>query len=344
MENRDKKKDELNKKQQNNTDTKKIEDMNETTNNADKKNIEDMNETTNNTYKKNIEDMNETTNNANKKNVEDITERKKTGKKLKLSNRAYNIIRYVALVCAAAVLIYASYSLTDSYLNYKEDEAKYAEINKMFTQKTENKKTKTKKNKSEYSSSLTTWVWNYKAMLQYNDEARGYIKLDGTRIQYPIVEHSDNDFYLKKGSDKISNGAGAIFLDYRTAGLDGKMCILYGHNMLDGSMFKGLMSFRESKFAKAHQIFDIYVGYKHYLYYVFSTFTAKDNNEDVYKYGFDDDVAFQKWINLVAGKSSQKFDYGIPGVDDKIIMCSTCVDDYGNRQIVCMYRGEEVVD
>ena len=72
--------------------------------------------------------------------------------------------------------------------------------------------------------------------------------------------------------------------------------------------------------------------------------TAKDNNEDVYKYGFDDDVAFQKWINLVAGKSSQKFDYGIPGVDDKIIMCSTCVDDYGNRQIVCMYRGEEVVD
>ena len=131
MENRDKKKDELNKKQQNNTD------------------------------KKNIEDMNETTNNDDKKNVEDITERKKTGKKLKLSNRAYNIIRYVALVCAAAVLIYASYSLTDSYLNYKEDEAKYAEINKMFTQKTENKKTKKKKNKSEYSSSLTTWVWDY---------------------------------------------------------------------------------------------------------------------------------------------------------------------------------------
>lgn len=115
MENRDKKKDELNKKQQNNTD------------------------------KKNIEDMNETTNNDDKKNVEDITERKKTGKKLKLSNRAYNIIRYVALVCAAAVLIYASYSLTDSYLNYKEDEAKYAEINKMFTQKTENKKTKKRK-------------------------------------------------------------------------------------------------------------------------------------------------------------------------------------------------------
>ena len=49
-------------------------------------------------------------------------------------------------MCAAAVLIYASYSLTDSYLNYKEDEAKYAEINKnVHTEDLENKKTKKRK-------------------------------------------------------------------------------------------------------------------------------------------------------------------------------------------------------
>lgn len=52
-------------------------------------------------------------------------------------------------------------------------------------------------------------------MLKYNDEAKGYIKLDGTRIQYPIFEHSDNKYYLKHGADKIYNGAGAIFIDYR---------------------------------------------------------------------------------------------------------------------------------
>ena len=264
-------------------------------------------------------------------------------KKIKLSNKTYNIIRYAVLAVAAVVLIYASYSLTDSYLNYKEDEAKYAEINNMFTKQSDNKK-KSKKGSIDYSSSLTQWVWDYKAMLQYNDEAKGYIKLNNSRIQYPIVEHKDKDFYLKHGSDKISNGAGAVFLDYRTAGLDGNMCILYGHNMLDGSMFKDLMKFRETKFAKQHQKFDVYVGYRHYIYYTFSTFSTKDDNDSIYKYGFEDDADFQKWITSVVNKSTQKFDYGIPGINDKIIMCSTCVDDYGNRQIVCIYRGEEVVD
>ncbi|MEI3320436.1 MAG: class B sortase [Eubacterium sp.] len=231
-------------------------------------------------------------------------------------------------------------------MNYKEDEKKYAQINQMFIKDNEEKTTeKSQDNKSiRYTKSVSTWKWDYKEMLQYNDEAKGYIKLNGTRIQYPIVEHSDNDFYLKRGSDKVYNGAGAIFLDYRTAGLDGKMCILYGHNMLDGSMFKELMNFRDDDFCRKHPTFDIYVGYRHYIYYVFSVFSDKDDNENIYKYGFANDGEFQNWINTVSSRSRYNFGVRKPDTSDKIIMCSTCVDDYGNRQIVCLYRGEEVVD
>lgn len=261
----------------------------------------------------------------------------------KFSNRIYNVVRVIALTIAAGVMIYSSYSLTESYLNYKEDEAKYAKINEMFVQDTD-KNESDKNKKIDYSSSVKTWVWDYKSMLEYNDEAKGYIKLDGTRIQYPIVEHSDNEFYLKRGSDKISNGAGAIFLDYRTAGLEGDMCILYGHNMLDGSMFKDLMNFRKNDFCKKHPTFDVYAGYKHYIYYVFSVFSSKNTNEDVYQYGFESTGDFQNWINRVYSKSSYRFPCDKPDISDKIIMCSTCIDDDGNRQIVCMYRGEEVVD
>ena len=56
-------------------------------------------------------------------------------------------------------------------------------------------------------------------MLEYNDESKGYIKLDGTRIQYPIVEHDDNDFYLVRGSDKISNGAVGVGRNKHVCGL-----------------------------------------------------------------------------------------------------------------------------
>lgn len=266
--------------------------------------------------------------------------------KRKKSDRIYNAVRILVLIAAAGVLVYTSYSLTDSYLDYKEDEKKYASINEMFLQNDngQNNQTAADKKDMNYSKSLTTWVWDYEDMLQYNNEAKGYIKLDGTRIQYPIVEHDDNEFYLTRGSDKISNGAGSIFLDYRTAGLEGNMCILYGHNMLDGSMFKELMNFRDNEFCRKHPTFDIYVGYKHYIYYVFSVFSSKDIDEDIYKFGFENDSDFQSWINRVYGKSRYRFECEKPDTSDKIIMCSTCIDDNGNRQLVCMYRGEEVVD
>jgi len=254
--------------------------------------------------------------------------------------KLFNIIRYVVLASAGCALIIVSYLLTESYLNYKEDEKKYARVNEMFVQEEEKKEDKSQ----DYSATDDEWVWDYKAMLEYNDEARGYIKLDGTRIQYPIVEHTDNDFYLYRGADKISNGAGSLFLDYRTGGLEGDMCILYGHNMLDGSMFKDLMKFRQADFCKKNQVFDVYVGYKHYKYYVFASFSAKDIDSEVYKYAFESDSDFQSWINRVYSKSGFRYDCEKPSTDDKIIMCSTCIDDDGLRYIVCMYRGEEIVE
>ena len=256
----------------------------------------------------------------------------------KISAKTFNIIRIVVLCAAAIALIYASYSLTDSYLGYKEDEAKYAEIDKMFEQ------TNTGNTNIDISSKSKKWSWDYKAMMKYNDESVGYIKLDNSRIQYPIVWHEDNKFYLTHGSDKVSNGAGSIFVDYRTAGLNANGCIVYGHNMLDGSMFADLMKYRKKKFAASHKVFDLYIGYRHYKYYVFSAFSTKKTDESIYKFGFKSDADFLKWIAQMKSKSSYKFKTGTPGVKDKVILLSTCVDDYGNRQLVAIYRGEEVVD
>ena len=256
----------------------------------------------------------------------------------KISAKTFNIIRIIVLCAAAVALIYASYSLTDSYLGYKEDEAKYAEIDKMFEQGNTNN------SGINISTKSKKWSWNYKAMMKYNDESVGYIKLDNSRIQYPIVAHDDNKFYLTHGSDKVSNGAGSIFVDYRTAGLNSNGCIVYGHNMLDGSMFADLMKYRKKKFAKTHQVFDVYVGYRHYKYYVFSAFSTQKTNESIYKFGFKNDAEFLSWINQMKQKSTYRFKNGTPGVKDKVILLSTCVDDYGNRQLVSIYRGEEVVD
>lgn len=270
-----------------------------------------------------------------------------SNKKNKISGIAYNIVRVIAFAVAGIAFGYASYELMDSYLDYTAAQEKYSAVDEMFNQiqDTEQTADTTQTGSSaEYQGTITKWVWDYDAMLKYNDESKGYIKLDGTRIQYPIVQHSDNDYYLVRGSDKVSNGGGAIFMDSRCGGLDARMSVVYGHNMMDGSMFHDLMKFSKEDFCKKNQTFDIYVGRRHYIYHIFSSFRTKADNEDIYKFGFKDDDEFAKWIKKTTDKSNFKYDSEMPSVSDKILICSTCVDNNGNRMVVCMYRGEEVVD
>ena len=200
-------------------------------------------------------------------------------KKNKISGIAYNIVRVIAFAVAGIAFGYASYELMDSYLDYTAAQEKYSAVDEMFNQiqsteqTADTTDTAQTASSAEYQGTITKWVWDYDAMLKYNDESKGYIKLDGTRIQYPI-----------------------------------------------------------------------YVGHRHYIYHVFSSFRTKADNEDIYKFGFKDDDEFAKWIKKTYDKSNFKYDSKMPGVSDKILICSTCVDNNGNRMVVCMYRGEEVVD
>lgn len=287
----------------------------------------------------------------NSEKKENTDKKENTGnKKNKISGIAYNIVRVIAFAVAGIAFGYASYELMDSYLDYTAAQEKYSAVDEMFNQiqsteqSADTADTAQTASSAEYQGTITKWVWDYDAMLKYNDESKGYIKLDGTRIQYPIVQHSDNDYYLVKGSDKVANGGGAIFMDSRCGGLDARMSVVYGHNMMDGSMFHDLMKFSKEDFCKKNQTFDVYVGHRHYIYHVFSSFRTKADNEDIYKFGFKDDDEFAKWIKKTYDKSNFKYDSEMPGVSDKILICSTCVDNNGNRMVVCMYRGEEVVD
>lgn len=79
-----------------------------------------------------------------------------------------------------------------------------------------------------------------------NRDTVGWIKLENTNIEYPIVQTSDNRFYLDHSFDKSYNKAGWIFADCSNK-LDGsdKNIVIYGHNRRDGSMFDSLNNILE---------------------------------------------------------------------------------------------------
>jgi len=89
------------------------------------------------------------------------------------------------------------------------------------------------------------WV----ALRHLNPNIVGWIVVDGTGIDYPIVRGADNDWYLHHTVTGERNASGAIFMDHRNdAGFFDPHTLIFGHDMRNGSMFAGLHSFTGERF------------------------------------------------------------------------------------------------
>ncbi len=87
-----------------------------------------------------------------------------------------------------------------------------------------------------------------------NDESVGWLTIDGTGIDYPIVQASDNSFYLQNGFDKQYNcGLGCPFLDYRCEGFGESVSIVYAHHIQgEQAMFADIAKYKENSYMAAH--------------------------------------------------------------------------------------------
>lgn len=100
---------------------------------------------------------------------------------------------------------------------------------------------------------------DFDELIRENPDTVGWIKMPGTRIDYPIVQGTDNDFYLNHDFYGKKSAGGVIYLDYESQGdFLGRNSILYGHNMKNGSMFKDLVRYKDEAFFKEHRYFTIY--------------------------------------------------------------------------------------
>ena len=79
---------------------------------------------------------------------------------------------------------------------------------------------------------------DFNELLKKNPDTVGWIKVEGTKVNYPVVQSTDNDYYLSHAFNKTANQGGWIFADYRVNFKDfGKNTIIYGHNMNNKTMF-----------------------------------------------------------------------------------------------------------
>lgn len=95
----------------------------------------------------------------------------------------------------------------------------------------------------------------YQSLVSENGEAVGWITVEGTVIDYPVVQAADNAYYLNHGFDRNYNyGLGCPFLDYRCeSDFNGFNSIIYAHHIQDyRALFSDITLYGDSAFMKQH--------------------------------------------------------------------------------------------
>ena len=170
---------------------------------------------------------------------------------------------------------------------------------------------------------------NFNELKSINDEVVGWIKVEGTTINYPFVHTSNNDYYLNHSFDKSSNGAGWVFMDYRNKiNLSNKNTILYAHGRTNGRMFGDLKNILSNNWLndKNNFVVKLSTNNENTLWQVFSVYRI-DNTSDYIQTEFSDENEFLDWGNMLLNRSSYNFNTSLNS-SDRIITLSTCYNDY----------------
>jgi len=180
-------------------------------------------------------------------------------------------------------------------------------------------------------------------LAQINPDIVGWIYIEGTNINYPVVQGENNSYYLKRLFDGTYNGSGCIFLDYRSsADLSDRHSIIYGHHMKDSSMFSDLVQYKKQAFYDEHPVALLVTPGAYYKIQFFSGYVS-DTWSDAWELNLDES-GFAGWSNNIQGKSLFKTSC-TPLQTDRIITLSTCTYEYDTAKYVLHgYISEEIVN
>ncbi|NLB15562.1 MAG: class B sortase [Clostridiales bacterium] len=180
---------------------------------------------------------------------------------------------------------------------------------------------------SGYNARLEKMKSKLNAMALKNPDTFGWIIVGGTQISYPIMQSTDNDYYLKRAYNGEYLPAGSIFADYRNykSIMKNFNTVIYGHNMLDGLMFNGIVYFMDEEFFRNNKYIDVYTSEGIYTYEVFSIYKAR-YDEGYIRTEFENYDQFIEFEQLCNSKSLFQRE-GIEFKEgDRMLTLSTCTN------------------
>lgn len=218
-------------------------------------------------------------------------------------------IKIILNLLLISVLCFSIYKVCFKLYDYKKADITYSQINEI------------QKNKN------TTNLDSYLKLKDLNSDYRFWINIENTNVDYPVVQTTDNSFYLKKDFYKKDSSSGAIFLDYRNNYKKDFNSLIYGHNMKNQTIFNDVENYKKEDFFKQNNKIKLSDDKSKYTYEVFSVYVADGtigNNSHLSIINpSPDDKQAQDYLDAIKEKSLFKSELKVTPTD-KIISLVTC--------------------
>ena len=247
---------------------------------------------------------------------------------------------YIAVICAFSLLLTVS---SGFLIKHYYDSHKQAETYDNLAEIVD--KTPDDTSEAMNYSGEKTFIPEYQELYLENNDMVGWLKIEDTKINYPVMQSKDNpNFYLKHGFDKKYTNYGCPYVQENCdMELPSDNIVIYGHNMNDGSMLSGLTKFKDENFWKAYKSITFDTLTEHHTYEIISVFmtVAYSNSSDSFKYyhfvNAETPNDFSAYINKC--KELSLYDTGVTAeYGDKLITLSTCEYSRNNGRLVVVAK------
>lgn len=262
-------------------------------------------------------------------------------------NTAKKVIYILMFLIFAAIFVVSAVVVGEYVMEAKERQDKYEslsnQVDEIRDSTTEPTVTVTTPFTVPESHEPGTILPEYAELFLQNSDMVGWIRIDGTKVDYPVLQTPHHvDYYLKKGFDKKYNAGGAIYVrEVCDVNTPSDNVTIYGHNMHDGSMFAGITRYQFKDFWEEHKTFSFDTLTERHTYEVICAFKTSGYVDDGFAYHLfvdaDSQSEFDRFISTC--KALDFFETGVTAeYGDKLICLSTCEYTMDNGRFVVVAK------
>jgi sortase B len=243
------------------------------------------------------------------------------------------LLYFIVVILLIALIVISSYFIYKQLREEKEQESIFDDLHEIIQDNDEN----SSKDNLNANNDI-----NLNELYNQNNDLIGWIKIDNTTIDYPVMQTKYNpEYYLKRNFYKEYSSYGTPFLAGECNLETSENLIIYGHHMQNSKMFGTLENYKSKEYYDNHKIINFYTLDDVEKYEIFAVFKTTLYQSNTFKYyqniELDTEEDYLNFINQCCSLSFYNTNI-IPEYKDKLITLSTCEYSAKNSRLVVVAR------